>query len=202
MVEMEPRSYCFINSIKDWRSLADYEVALERKEGSKLIGPRASDVQATSQLSLAETLSSARPILSSRLGKVDALIAKAYRAVLYSIKNSPIGMAASLGLLYHSGIELGKNIFKEYTPTTLEDISHLLEDLGWCLVDLMPNGNIRVYECIDCSGLPYLGFPVCTFESGILSSLLSLMNDANIKVEEIRCWATGYSFCEFKPIKL
>jgi len=197
MLEVVPLDYNQISSVKDWRSIANYEVAIENREGEKLIGPRAFKSLGSSTARFYD-IASARPILSSKLGKVDGLIVKAYRAVIHSIIHSPIGLSASLSLLYHSGMELGKSLYKEYSPSTLEDLCKLLEDLGWGIVDPMPNGNIRVYECIDCSGLPYLGYPICTFEAGLLSSMLSSMANSTIRAEELRCWATGYSFCDFR----
>ena len=57
--------------------------------------------------------------------------------------------------------------------------------------------DFRVYECIDCEGLPNVGKPVCYFETGMIIGILKELTHKEVSAEEIRCWTSGYSFCQF-----
>ncbi|MDY9924521.1 V4R domain-containing protein [Methanobacterium sp.] len=57
--------------------------------------------------------------------------------------------------------------------------------------------DLRVYECIECSGLPNIEEPVCYFETGMIIGILRELTHKEVFAEEIRCWTSGYSFCHF-----
>ncbi len=57
---------------------------------------------------------------------------------------------------------------------------------------------LTVAEDLDCSGLPELGFEVCTYDEGFISALLESYFHKEFHVKEIDCWCTGDRTCRFK----
>ena len=57
---------------------------------------------------------------------------------------------------------------------------------------------LTVAEDLDCSGLPELGFEVCTYDEGFLAALLEGYFQKTFTVKEIDCWCTGDRTCRFK----
>jgi uncharacterized protein len=56
---------------------------------------------------------------------------------------------------------------------------------------------LTVSEDLDCSGLPELGYGVCTYDEGFISALLESQTGARFDVEEVDCWCTGDRTCRF-----
>jgi len=56
----------------------------------------------------------------------------------------------------------------------------------------------RTYECADCYGLPDLGLRLCVYEAGVAAGALETTLGRPVKVEEVRCCASGDPFDEFE----
>ncbi len=56
---------------------------------------------------------------------------------------------------------------------------------------------LSVSEDLDCSGLPDIGYEVCTYDEGFLSGVLESFTGTPFQVREIDCWCTGDRTCRF-----
>lgn len=56
---------------------------------------------------------------------------------------------------------------------------------------------LTVSEDLDCSGLPVLGYEVCTYDEGFIAGLLESFTGSPFKVKEVDCWCTGDRTCRF-----
>jgi hypothetical protein len=59
---------------------------------------------------------------------------------------------------------------------------------------------LTVSEDLDCSGLPELGYGVCTYDEGFIASILESHTGVHFDVTEIDCWCTGDRTCRFEAI--
>jgi uncharacterized protein len=57
---------------------------------------------------------------------------------------------------------------------------------------------LTVSEDLDCSGLPELGYGVCTYDEGFIAALLEWHLGERFNVTEIDCWCTGDRTCRFE----
>jgi uncharacterized protein len=62
--------------------------------------------------------------------------------------------------------------------------------------------TLAVSEDLDCSGLPELGYEICTYDEGFISGLLESFTGCAFKVKEIDCWCTGDRTCRFTAEKI
>jgi uncharacterized protein len=56
---------------------------------------------------------------------------------------------------------------------------------------------LTVSEDLDCSGLPELGYEICTYDEGFIAGLLESFTGSPFKVKEVDCWCTGDRTCRF-----
>ncbi len=56
---------------------------------------------------------------------------------------------------------------------------------------------LTISEDLDCSGLPELGYEVCTYDEGFVAGLLEQYTGDRLQVKEIDCWCTGNRTCRF-----
>lgn len=56
---------------------------------------------------------------------------------------------------------------------------------------------LTVAEDLDCSGLPELGYEICTYDEGFIAGLLESFTGSPFKVKEVDCWCTGDRTCRF-----
>ncbi len=57
---------------------------------------------------------------------------------------------------------------------------------------------LTVAEDLDCSGLPELGYEVCTYDEGFIAALLEGYFGRKFIVKEVDCWCTGDRTCRFE----
>jgi uncharacterized protein len=57
---------------------------------------------------------------------------------------------------------------------------------------------LTVSEDLDCSGLPELGYGVCTYDEGFIAALLESYTGTRFDVVEVDCWCTGDRTCRFE----
>lgn len=104
-----------------------------------------------------------------------------------------------------AGVEFYKNVF-----SNLKDFADFLKSLQETLRD-MGIGILRVEESdiekgafvltvsedLDCSGLPELGYEICTYDEGFIAGLLESFTGKPFKVKEVDCWCTSDRTCRF-----
>lgn len=54
-----------------------------------------------------------------------------------------------------------------------------------------------VSEDLDCSGLPELGYTLCTYDEGFIAGLIEAFTGKRFNVKEVDCWCTGARTCRF-----
>ncbi len=114
-------------------------------------------------------------------------------------------------LLYDIGATLGTRMLPLFIGN---EINNLLDQLSefWqknllgeiCDVSFKSNKELSfcVYECFECSHMPDIGQPVCKFDEGILTKILSSKVNKPVSVKEVECYATGEDHCKFEVLIL
>jgi hypothetical protein len=128
--------------------------------------------------------------------------------VLHQIMKSATAMPEEEvdGLLYSLGYELGKEVMSEKIKgTALEDVLKELSSywkhahLGEIeIIEKNDNVVLRVVECFDCVTMPDIGKNLCFFDAGIFAGTLEKILQRKYSVREVKCWGTGYEYCEFE----
>ncbi|MBI4814208.1 MAG: hydrocarbon-binding protein, partial [Methanobacterium sp.] len=189
-------------AIDFYRSLVRKEITSEIIVGGKLIGPRT--LTKKDHVDLKDIISPERPFLGKDAsGDLDSLYVTTFR--VGNLKK-PISLAKTgYGTDVVAGIELGANLVKNGLIKSVDEIADFLAKYKIGILDIFNEKEIedgkkldlRVYECIECSGLPNIGEPVCYFETGMIIGILRELTHKEVSAEEIRCWTSGYSFCHF-----
>lgn len=104
-----------------------------------------------------------------------------------------------------AGVEFYKNVF-----SNIKDLNDFIKKLQETLRDMrigilrieeadMEKGSfvLTVSEDLDCSGLPELGYEICTYDEGFIAGLLESFTGSAFKVKEVDCWCTGDRTCRF-----
>jgi predicted hydrocarbon binding protein len=100
------------------------------------------------------------------------------------------------GVLYSAGKKLGH----ELNPKTVEEVVKFCEDYRIGKVEIVGENplQIRVGECITCSGLPECGEPLCWFEGGFIAGCLEKVFNKKVQAKETHCAGLGHEFCQFE----
>jgi uncharacterized protein len=189
-------------AIDFYRSLVQEEIASEKIVDGKRIGPRT--LIKKDHLDLKDIINPERSFLGKDVtGDLDSVYVTTFR--IGNLKK-PISLAKSgYGTDIIAGIEMGANLVKTGIIKNFDEIPEFLANYKIGILDIFKeeeirNGkrlDIRVYECIECAGLPNIGEPVCYFETGMIIGILGELTQKEVFAEEIRCWTSGYSFCHF-----
>jgi uncharacterized protein len=117
-------------------------------------------------------------------------------------------------IFYESGKLAGqqfyKNILGEISDmdTFVNKLQSSLKDLNIGILRVekadIEKGSfiLTVSEDLDCSGLPELGYEVCTYDEGFIAGIMESFTGATFKVKEVDCWCTGDRTCRFKAEKV
>ncbi|EKF85706.1 V4R domain-containing protein [Methanobacterium formicicum] len=189
-------------AIDFYRSLVQEEIASEKIVDGKPIGPRT--LIKKDHLDLNDIINPERSFLGKDVtGDLDSVYVTTFR--IGNLKK-PMSLAKSgYGTDIIAGIEMGVNLVKTGIIKNFDDISEFLAKYKVGILDIfkeeeIKNGkrlDIRVYECIECAGLPNIGEPICYYETGMIIGILGELTHKEVFAEEIRCWTSGYSFCQF-----
>ncbi len=104
-----------------------------------------------------------------------------------------------------AGIEFYKNIFlniKDFNDF-IKSLQETLRDMGIGILRVeeadMTKGAfvLTVSEDLDCSGLPELGYEICTYDEGFIAGILESFTGRPFKVKEVDCWCMGDRTCRF-----
>jgi|Deesub1362A_J573_1020465.scaffolds.fasta_scaffold00160_4 hypothetical protein len=109
-------------------------------------------------------------------------------------------------LLYNEGYQIGYEVFyKSIEGEDLKDIltglSKVWEEFKLGNVEIVSLGNpsiVRVTNCYECAKMPDIGKTFCALDEGIIAGTLDRITGKKYEVKEVKCWGTGYTFCEFE----
>ncbi|MBI5679870.1 MAG: hydrocarbon-binding protein [Methanobacterium sp.] len=189
-------------AIDYYRSLVEKEVGNEKTVEGKLLGPR--KLTKKDHVDLEDIVRPERPFLGKDATEdLDSVYVTTFR--VGNLKK-PISVArAGYGTDIVAGMELGTNLVKAGLIKSVDDIADFLAKFKIGILDIFKEEDtedgkkidLRVYECIECAGLPNIGEPVCYFETGMIIGILTELTGKHVSAEEVRCWTSGYSFCQF-----
>ncbi|MDP3484044.1 MAG: V4R domain-containing protein [Methanobacteriaceae archaeon] len=185
-----------------YRLLVEKEIAMENVVDGNFIGPR--ELIKKDQIDLKDMINPVRPFLGEESSEdLDKCYVTAFR--VGNLKKPAFMIKSEQGTDIIAGIDLGANLVKDGLINSIDDIIHFLAKYKIGILDIFKEEEIeggkkldlRFYECIECAALPNIGKPVCFFETGMIIGMLNQINKKEVNVEEIRCWTSGYSFCQF-----
>ncbi len=118
-----------------------------------------------------------------------------------------VGPAAG-GILYNSGIEIGKSYFKIYVKKEKNNkeeiigrVFGLLKFCGYSNINFSEKGTIIVKNsptAVAFNKKHKEKVKTCYYLAGIFAGLLSKIFEKEINVEEIKCQGKGDTYCEFE----
>jgi uncharacterized protein len=135
-----------------------------------------------------------------------------YRIMQYCFREvveEKYGVEQGESIIYEAGKKAGVGFYYHVLPTTTdhqEFIRTLQDALRQLKIGIFRieqgdlDGNLitaSVSEDLDCSGLPELGYGVCTYDEGFLAGIFEQYTGRKCKVREIDCWCTGERTCRF-----
>ncbi len=105
--------------------------------------------------------------------------------------------------MYHAGYNLGKNVFSKQIKTSefdsvIKEIADIWSKLKLGKVEQIGKDRIRVRDCYQCHKMPDIGKPLCPSDEGIIAGILDTVLGKSHSVREVKCWGTGYDYCEFE----
>jgi len=133
-----------------------------------------------------------------------------YRLLQFSLRNTietELGEGKGGEYLYKAGQLAGRLIYEKFLADIkdLEELFNKLADLLYelkvCILRVeksdLKKGEfvITAVEDLDCSGVPEIGWPICQFDEGFVSGILSYFTGKNVRCKEVDCWATGERIC-------
>lgn len=192
----------FKKAIEHYRSLIRKEIGNEKVVNGKLIGPK--KLEKKDKIDLEDIIHPDRPFLSKDASDdLDSIYVTTFR--VGNLKKPDSLKKAGYGTDVVGGIEFGRNLVKNGLIKSVDDIAPFMAKYKIGILDFFKEEEVeggkkldlRVYECIDCAGLPNIGEPICYFETGMIIGLLSELTGKKVSAEEIRCWTSGYSCCQF-----
>jgi len=125
-------------------------------------------------------------------------------AFLRLLKSSMLNTGIELDKpLYDAGYDIGLNVISKQIKgsrleNVLEELADIWKKLNLGTVELADVNRIRVKDCYQCGHMPDVGKPLCPSDAGIIAGVLDKTIGKKHSVKEIKCWGTGYDFCEFE----
>ncbi|HEY5556754.1 V4R domain-containing protein [Acetobacterium sp.] len=135
-----------------------------------------------------------------------------YRLMQFTFRDvieQNLGSEKTDEIFFAAGKLAGKEFYKHMITSTqdlndfVNQLQEVLKDLGIGILRIekadMEKGELTltVSEDLDCSGLPELGYEICTYDEGFISALLESFTGTPFHVKEIDCWCTGDRTCRF-----
>lgn len=114
-------------------------------------------------------------------------------------------------ILYSLGYELGAEVMAgkvkgESLDEVVKGLAGYWKRTGLGEISVVGRNEVlvlRIMECFDCMSMPNIGRTLCYFDAGIFAGALEKNLGEKYSVREVKCWGTGYEYCEFeiKPSK-
>lgn len=135
-----------------------------------------------------------------------------YRLMQFTFRDiieKHVGTEKTDQIFYEAGKLAGTEFYKRFF-TDMKDFNGFVKSFQETLREFgigilrveeanMEKGSLilTVSEDLDCSGLPELGYEICTYDEGFISGLLESFTGSAFKVKEVECWCTGDRTCRF-----
>ena len=136
-----------------------------------------------------------------------------YRILQFSLRKiieTELGEGKGGEYLYKAGQLAGKLIYEKFfadekdAEKLFTKLADLLYDLKVCILRVEKSDFEKVEfvitaeEDLDCSGVPEIGWPICQYDEGFVSGILSFFTGENFLCEEVDCWTTGARICRIE----
>jgi uncharacterized protein len=137
---------------------------------------------------------------------------EAYRLMQFTFRDvleKNVGTEKTNAIFYEAGKLAGVEFYKNAIPNFkdfnefIKKLQETFRELGMGILRVeeadLGEGSVvlTMSEDLDCSGLPELGYEVCTYDEGFISGLLESFTDKAYTVKEVDCWCTGDRTCRF-----
>jgi hypothetical protein len=135
-----------------------------------------------------------------------------YRLMMFTLRDTlerEVGTETSDRIFYNAGNLAGQEFFRHVikdAPNLSVFVNAVKEALKTMNIGILrvekadPEKGAFVFtvsEDVDCSGLPELGFGVCTYDEGFIAGLMEGFTGKKFRVKEVDCWCTGDRTCRF-----
>ena len=135
-----------------------------------------------------------------------------YRLMQYTFRDvmeQHFGTEATDQIFYDAGKLAGAEFYGQFFSqvqdfnTFVKQLQETLREMGIGILRVeeadAEKGSfvLTVSEDLDCSGLPDLGYELCTYDEGFISGLLESFTGDAFSVKEVDCWCTGDRTCRF-----
>ena len=113
-------------------------------------------------------------------------------------------------IFYNAGLSAGREFFKQLINkendfnSFIQQLQDLLSSLKIGILRIEASDlekmhfTLTVSEDLDCSGLPVSDEPICTYDEGFISGILSEYTGNEFTVKEVDCWCSGDRVCRFE----
>jgi len=135
-----------------------------------------------------------------------------YRLMQFAFRDvieQHLGTEKTDRIFYEGGKLAAVEFYKKYFSNIkdfhefIKSLQETLREMGIGILRVeeadMEKGSfiLTVSEDLDCSGLPELGYEICTYDEGFIAGLLESFAGSPFKVKEVDCWCTGDRTCRF-----
>jgi predicted hydrocarbon binding protein len=135
-----------------------------------------------------------------------------YRLMQFTFRDvmeQHLGAEKTDRIFYEAGKLAGAEFYGNVIPETknfnefVKSLQERLTEFGIGVLRIeeanMENGTfvLTVSEDLDCSGLPELGYEICTYDEGFIAGVLQSFTGREFNVRETDCWCTGDRTCRF-----
>jgi predicted hydrocarbon binding protein len=139
-----------------------------------------------------------------------------YRLMQFTFRDvmeQHIGTEMADHIFFEAGKLAGSEFFKNLFPGVsdfnefIKKLQETLREMGIGILRIEEADTERghftltVSEDLDCSGLPDLGYEICTYDEGFISGILESFSGSEFEVKEVDCWCTGDRTCRFTANK-
>ena len=128
-----------------------------------------------------------------------------YRFMLSSIRLTLLSRGITIDPILHlAGLSAGQSLYPCVKAIDLDDLvgntGKVWTDNSLGTIELENHDplTLKITDCFECSDLPVLGKPACSFDSGILVSIFSSFYGQQARVVETNCYSMGDNFCRFE----
>lgn len=138
-----------------------------------------------------------------------------YRLMQSTIKHvivKEFGIEKTEAIFYQAGKIAGKAFYENMLAPEddfnnyIDQLKKVLREMGIGILEVehadFNNGEftLTVSEDLECSGLPNLGYEICTYDEGFIAALIESFTGLTFHVKEIDCWCTGHRTCRFHAV--
>jgi predicted hydrocarbon binding protein len=134
--------------------------------------------------------------------------AAVYRFIFSSIRLTLLSKGITIEPVLHlAGLSAGHSLYSCVKASNLDGLVEKIRivwaknSLGTIELEYHEPLTLKVTDCFECMDFPVSGKPVCSFESGVLTSIFSRHYGQRAKVVETHCCAMGHNLCRFQIIK-